>query len=231
MENFVFDLYGTLIDVKVDEQGAHTWKTWCKHLDKRGIKYPDYLKFRKDFFAMDQRHRELMKEKRNCQYPEIDIIEVYRELFASYGNAPLSDAELKEISYEFRVASREYIRLFPGVTEYLQKLAEMGKNVYILSNAQRSYTWPEIQMFGLDKLTKGQIISSDFGVMKPDKAIFEIMLRMFNIEREDTLMHGDSLTSDVEGAAAAEIQCIHLAGENHPSTFYIDRLAALSELG
>lgn len=230
MNSFVFDLYGTLIDVHSDEQSAHTWKTWCKELDKRKIKYPDYIKFRNEFFALDKQHRIQMKEKRNLEYPEIDIIEVYRELFASYGNRPLSDQELTEISYAFRVASRSSISLYPGVEEYLKKLAELGKDVYILSNAQRSYTWPEIQMFGLDKLTKGIILSSDYGVMKPDKAIFEILLRKFSLEREDVLMHGDSLTSDVEGAKNAGMQCIHLAGEMEPNKFYMERLAAFAEL-
>lgn len=229
MQNYVFDLYGTLIDVKTDEQAPRTWKKWLKYLDEQRIKHPPYYRFRKEFFAMDKRNRILLKEETGCNVPEIDIIPVYRELLENYGNKLLSDEKLDEISYMFRVCSREYIRLFPGVLEYLRKLKADGKKTYILSNAQRSYTWPEIVMFGLDKETDDQLISSDFGVMKPDVAFFKALMDKHHLAKEKTLMHGDSMWSDIEGAKNAGISYVHLIDENHPQYYYLNQIKNTSK--
>ncbi len=50
------------------------------------------------------------------------------------------------------------------------------------------------------------VISDEVGAAKPDPAIFEIFLEKAGIEnRSEILMIGDSLTSDIAGAAAAGI--------------------------
>lgn len=224
MENYLFDLYGTLIDVHTDERRAKTWKKWLKYVDSKGLKHPPYYRFREEFFAMDRRNRIRLKEKSGCQVPEIDILEVYRELFEKYGNGILDTQLLEDLSYQFRVASRDYIRLFPGAMEYLSKLEGEGKHTYILSNAQRSYTWPEIEMFGLEQVTEDQFISSDYGVMKPDPAFFEALIQKYAMDKEETLMHGDSLESDVMGARAVGIPYVHLVEENHPGKYYLGKL-------
>lgn len=224
MKNYVFDLYGTLIDLASDEMAAKTWKKWCKRLDEKGIKHPEYFKFRKEFFDMDKSSRIALKAQTGCDVPEIDIINVYRDLFERYGNGILSDEVLETVSYEFREASRSYIRLYPGVVEYLTKLREEGNRVYILSNAQRSYTWPEIVMFGLDKITDDQFISSDYGCMKPDKRLFDALINHYGLVREDTIMHGDSYASDIAGAIAANIKYVYLHGADSADKYYLKKL-------
>ncbi len=221
IDNYIFDLYGTLIDIRTDEYAAQTWKKWYKGLRRRNLKLPEYYVFRKDFFELDRKKREEAAATRRFTAVEIDIIPVYRELFEKYGNGILSDELLNEISYEFRIASRFYIRLFPGVRESLEQIRAAGKHPYILSNAQRSYTWPEITMFGLEKLTDDQLISSDYGCMKPDKAFFDRLLDKYQMDRERSGMHGDSLSSDILGAKAAGIKSVHLSGENDPNLFYL----------
>lgn len=222
-ENYIFDLYGTLIDLYTDEQAAQTWKKWLKWLDRHNVKHPVYYKFRKDFFDMDKAHRREELEKGIYEYVEIDVIPIYRELFERYGNPRFTEGFLKEAAYAFRVASREYIRLFPGVEDYLKTIREQGGHAYILSNAQASYTWPEIVEFGLDKLTDDQMMSSDKGCMKPEKAFFDMMLDKHNMDRSRTVMIGDTIGSDVVGARKAEIGWIHLTEENDARVFYVEK--------
>ncbi|MCQ2505667.1 MAG: HAD family hydrolase [Lachnospiraceae bacterium] len=228
IQNYVFDFYGTLVDVRTDEHCAKTWKKWLRVLDKRKIKHPEYFVFRREFFELDKKYREKLKEELKCEFPEIDIIDVYRELFDRYGNGILDDELLKELSYAFRVASREYIRLFPGVREYIELLNKNGKHTYILSNAQRSYTWPEIEMFELEKLTEDQIISSDHLYMKPEKAFFDVLINKHKLDRNATLMHGDSRFSDINGAINSNIHYVHLVNENHPQKYWADKVKELN---
>lgn len=224
-EHYVFDLYGTLIDIHTDEHAAKTWKKWCKYLDSKNIKHPAYYRFRSDFFALDKKYRKVKSIELNTLFPEIDIIDVYRELFIEYGNPSYGDDFLNEVAYAFRVASRDYIKLFPNAKQYLEMLTRGGKHTYILSNAQRSYTWPEIEMFELDTITTDQLISSDYGYMKPERAYFDILINRYNMNRASVIMHGDSYESDVRGAHAAQIDSVHLFGDNAPNTYYTKQLS------
>lgn len=220
-DSYIFDLYGTLIDLRTDEWAASTWKKWCRWLDKNQILHPHYIPFRREFFAKDRALRVEMLQQGVFECPEIDVIDIYRELFAKYGNKGLTDEKLSEISYQFRVASREYIRLFPGVEEFLKAIRNSGSHAYILSNAQASYTLPEILMFGLDKMTDDFIMSSDYKCMKPDRAFFDALIEKHHMDRNRTVMIGDSASSDMAGAQKAGIMGIHLVEENHPNRFYI----------
>jgi len=216
-DNYVFDLYGTLIDLRTDEHCDETWEKWIKNLDERGIKHPPLEEFRRDFFDKDREYRE---KPTPYTYPEIDVLEVYDELFTKYGNPPINPGELYEISYQFRMASYDYIQLFEGVPEFLEKLHRLGKKTYILSNAQNSYTLPEILYFGLDKMVDDYLISSDYRVMKPDKAFFSALVEKHNLDRGRSIMFGDSRENDYEGALASGFAGVWLHGEDYSDKFY-----------
>ncbi len=220
-DNYIFDLYGTLIDIHTDESCDETWENWIAFLDDYGIKHPALTRFRDDFFRTDKEHR---LRSSVYEYPEIDVLKVYDELFTLYGNRKLSEAALFEIAYRFREASRDYCRLFDGVPEFLQKLRALGKKVYILSNAQRSYTLYEIRHFKLDELVDDYLISSDYGCMKPDKAFYDAIVRKHCLDRSRSVMLGDSYENDYRGAINAGLNAIWLSGANAADGFYRKRI-------
>lgn len=220
-DNYIFDLYGTLIDLSTDEHAAKTWKKWLRWLDNHEIVHPHYIEFRREFFEKDREYRQVMLNEYPYKYPEIDIIDVYRELFLKYTGRVINEDLLNEASYAFRECSRKYYRLFPGVEEFLMKIRESGKHAYILSNAQASYTAPEIKYFGLDKMVDDVLMSSDYKCMKPEKAFFEALIKKHDLNPERSVMIGDSLASDVKGAEGCGINTIHLIGENNPNSFYL----------
>lgn len=251
-DNYLFDLYGTLIDIRTDEHSDDTWQKWCGYLDAHGFRHPAFDEFREDFFAADAalRHHALAvganvwtasvgrdpwavgphitsddsrPEDMRCYVPEIDVLAVYKDLFLRYGNEEsfLTFEALSQASYAFRAASRSYARLFPGVEAFLLKLRETGRHAYIVSNAQATYTWPEICMFHLDELTDDQIMSSDLKRMKPDPAFFDCMMRRHHLNPAATVMVGDSEASDIRGAALTGIASIHLNSERPAEEFYL----------
>lgn len=62
----------------------------------------------------------------------------------------------------FRVMSTEYIKLYPGTKEMLKELKKAGKNVYLLSNAQRIFTAYEMRRLDIFDLFDDVFISSDY---------------------------------------------------------------------
>lgn len=221
-DNFVFDLYGTLIDTSTDEHSPETWETWSSWLDGRGYRHDEPMKMHETFFAADEAARVKARAEWGFTYPEIDVVPIYRDMMLAYGNplTMIDDVQLSVMGYAFRTASRKYMRLFPGVSDFLEKLREEGKKVYILSNAQRCYTWPEICFFGLTRMTDGIMISSDERCMKPDRAIYDSMASAYGLDPNITIMIGDNEKSDYEGALNAGWHALLLTGENSPDNFY-----------
>ena len=100
----------------------------------------------------------------------------------------------------FRVLSMEYVRLYEGVTELLEGLKARGKRLYLLSNAQRIFTEYELRLLGIETYFDGILISSDWGVKKPDRRFFELLLNRFRLNPEECLMIGNDGACDIGGA-------------------------------
>lgn len=225
-DTYIFDYYGTLLDSFNDEKSIDYWDKWLEVLDSKNIKHPDSRIFMDEFFAMDKEYRRIITRERGFIYPEVDIIDVYRDILDKYGNGVLADDVLYEVAYAFRVCTREFIKLYPGVEDYLRALHDNGKKTYILSNAQRSYTWPEMTMFDMESRVDGILLSSDIGCMKPETAFFEALFDKYKIDKNSAVMIGDTLSSDVKGARDFGISYIHLAGDKSSDIFYLDELSS-----
>ena len=221
-DNFVFDLYGTLIDIHTDEYADETWKKFVSYLDSQNVKHPTIEVLREDFFSLDKTYRQRCTQ---YEYPEIDILDVYEELLIRYGNQVqrgvsnkrdeniIGEDQLERLSYAFRESSREYMQLFTGVEEFFRCLKTNDKKIFLLSNAQASYTEPEIKSLGLDKWFDDIRISSKEGCMKPDRSFYDVLIERNCLDRRKTVMFGDSYENDYLGAKEADIAGVWLNGK------------------
>ena len=64
-----------------------------------------------------------------------------------------------------------------------------------------------------------QIITSEsVGVKKPNPRVFEFALEVANAKKENSIMIGDSLEADINGALSAGLHAIHCVFDNPKST-------------
>jgi HAD superfamily hydrolase (TIGR01662 family) len=93
-------------------------------------------------------------------------------------------------------------KLFPDVLPTLQWLKERGYRLGAVTN--RGYSGPrfheEMRDLGLTELFKVTVVSCEIGYMKPHPRIFQYALERMSAEPGETVMVGDSLRADVEGA-------------------------------
>lgn len=92
--------------------------------------------------------------------------------------------------------------LFADVMPTLEWLKRRGFRLGAVTN--RGYSGPrfheEMRDLGLTELFEATVISCDVGYMKPHPRIFHYALECLGVEAEETVMVGDSLRADVEGA-------------------------------
>ena len=93
-------------------------------------------------------------------------------------------------------------RLFDDAAPTLAGLRERGLRLGIVSNWD-SRLLGILEAVGLAEQMDCVVISACAGVRKPGPQIFERALENLGVEAGRTLMVGDSLTDDVEGARAA----------------------------
>ena len=204
-KNYIFDLYGTLLDIHTDEYSKNFYKKYVKWLRKQGFHF-DWKRFQQTFLAIEKQHRSRPSIHHN---PEIQIEDVFYEVFLMNGYE-LTEEELTWLCESFRRISLIYLRLFPDTLSCLEQLKKAGKHIYLLSNAQRSYTWQELEISGMLPYFDGVLISSDEDCMKPDPDFYDILCERYGLDKKESVMIGNELGSDMVGAAAAGIDGFYI---------------------
>lgn len=208
-KNYVFDLYGTLIDINTDEWDMKLWEKLAILYRYKGAQYTA-KEINRDYCAYVDKVKASVRKK-HPQYNVIDIkIErVFKKLFTAKG-VKATAKEIDFICTAFRCYSTKYIKLYDGVIDLLDTLKEKGKKIYLLSNAQRKFTENELNMFALTKYFDGIIISSDEECSKPDKHYFDILIDRYNLDRSETIMVGNDYISDIKGAYDAGLSSLYI---------------------
>ena len=126
---------------------------------------------------------------------------------------------------------------FEGTEQVLRKL-EGQFRLALLTNGFADVQHARIARLGLGELFDPIIISEEVGAAKPDPAIFDFALeRMGGPDRDNVLMIGDSLSSDIQGGWNAGIDTCWLNPASITnetdvvSTYEIKHLRELLALG
>lgn len=211
-KNYIFDLYGTLIDIWTNEGSENLWQ---KMVMIYGYRNCDY-----SVFEMRRMYKELCAKEKSrvkAEYPsrlnvDFDLTKVFRALYELKGYTPTDD-EVEFTARVFRCISTDHIKLYDGVIDFLDALKAKGKKIYLLSNAQRSFTVPELKMLGLYDYFDGILISSDECVSKPCFDFFEILFKKYKLKKIESVMIGNDFRSDIGGAYNFGIRSLYIHQE------------------
>ncbi|HEX6593820.1 MAG TPA: HAD family hydrolase [Bacillota bacterium] len=114
----------------------------------------------------------------------------------------------EELAETFRVARKENVFLYEETLDVLDELKDDYK-LLLLTNGS-----PDLQRTKL-KLSpelvpyfEHIVISGDFGSGKPDPTIFKHALKLLDVDRDEALMVGDNLLTDILGAFRTGIDSV-----------------------
>lgn len=205
--DLIFDLYGTLVDIHTDENEL-VWEKTALFFGYHGAAYTG--KTLQDAFQAALTERNARAGQAYECYPDIPIEEIFAQLFRNKGVAENADSLAIAAAQLFRIASTEYIRLYPHVKEALALLRAKGCRLWLLSNAQAVFTRHELRHLGLDNCFDGIYLSSDYGCRKPDKRFFTALLQEQNLDPKNCLMIGNDRDTDIAGAQKAGLATFYL---------------------
>lgn len=154
----------------------------------------------------------------------------FQATFESFG---IENRELiKNISEDYLYHSPRNVFLFPNTHKTLEYLYQKVE-LHLITNGFEEVQEIKMQSSDLRKYFKTIVTSEEAGVKKPDARIFEFALKRAKAEVVDSLMIGDDLDVDIEGARQFGMDTVFFNPEKipHPgsATFEISDLCELCD--
>ena len=217
--NYFFDLYGTLVDIRTDEQKLSLWRDLAEFYSLSGASYTPG-EIRERYLALCAQETEALAEAcpmLGANHVEIELRNVFRRLFEEKGIA-VTATQVEDTARLFRALSFcSAPRLMEGAEKTLKGLRQRGAHLYLLSNAQSCFTVPELRRLNLlDGVFDGIFLSSDFGVKKPAPAFFHAALEKAGLPASEVLMVGNDPFADIRGADSIDMKSRYIHSWQSP---------------
>ena len=216
----LFDADNTLFDFDQAERNAHLLLCRAHGLAFSEEGYQLYHKCNADLWR---------DFDRGLCTKEYLLVERFRRYLAITGER----ADPEALNRDHLRALGEGAMLLPGAEELCRVLSR-DHRLYLLTNAVASVQKARFANSAIAPYFQGAFISEEVGVGKPDPAYFEYVFRAVpGLTRDNALVIGDSLTSDIQGANNAGLPCcwFNPKGQPRPQGLRIDyEIRALEEL-
>lgn len=195
IKNILLDLDNTILNFSVAERMAAK-----NALLTAGIQPTDEMLTR--YHEINEDQWRLLELGEICH--EQIKVRRYELLFEEAGidKSPLETANI----YESLLGIGHYF--MEGAEELLRKLSGEYR-LYLVTNGASSVQKSRIKSADIAKYFRGIYISEDVGYNKPDVRYFEACFKDIpDFRRDETVMIGDSLTSDMRGGINAGIKTV-----------------------
>ena len=168
-------------------------------------------------------------EQDHVYRPEIFVRYTRRVIEAMGGTGERLDVCAREIYDEWAVC--QHFFLYDDVAPVLRELSARGLVLGLISNSHRCLESFQTH-FELEGLIAAAVSSADHGYMKPHPSIFEAALAQAKVTAGESMMVGDSLAHDIEGARRAGMRgvLLHRSGTAAPRGNDLPVITHLSEL-
>jgi putative hydrolase of the HAD superfamily len=98
--------------------------------------------------------------------------------------------------------------LFPDTIEVLDYLLIKNYKLHLITNGFEKIQWNKLRTSGLDGYFDHVVTSETSNSLKPKKEIFEYALQKAGANLSDSIMLGDNLEADIQGAMNVGMDCV-----------------------
>jgi HAD superfamily hydrolase (TIGR01549 family) len=117
---------------------------------------------------------------------------------------------------------------FPETLDTLKALREKGIKVGLISNTDQFSVDQVMDKFELRGLFDAMALSYEEGKLKTDPAFYEKLMKRLGVRKEDCIVVGDSIESDMKGADAAGIRAYLIDRKDRRE--YENKILSLTEV-
>lgn len=212
--NYIFDLYGTLVNINTNENSTYLWEKLSLFYSFNGAIYTS-TNLKEDYILLVNKHL----NSSNIGYPDFNIEDVFEELYINKNIYPSKDL-IKSTSHFFRILSIEKLELYCGAIDLLRNLKSNNKKIFLLTNAQRAFTFFELEILGIKDYFDEIFYSSDYKISKPSEDFYKTLLTKYNLDVKETIMIGNDYFCDIIPANKLNLDTLYIHSNISPKLNY-----------
>ena len=141
------------------------------YMNDRGTHYVNGAELYENYLH-EMNQAQARGERDKGVHVEIDFVPVWKTLYERSG-AEVSVEEAYSTSTYFHQTSMSLLEPYSKAREFLAVVRRLGLRPILVSNAQASYTRPDLKAHHLTEYFDRIFLSSDFGIKKPDARFFQ----------------------------------------------------------
>jgi putative hydrolase of the HAD superfamily len=204
IEHIFFDLDHTLWDFE-----RNSALTFRKILPEAGV-FLEFDAFMKNYIPINAKYWKLYRDEKvskvDLRYARL------KETFDSI-SFEVADDTIHHLSEEYIHQLPNFSHLFEGTFEILDYLQQKYE-LHIITNGFEEVQTLKMRKSGILKYFKEIITSESVGVKKPNSRVFRHALEKANTAPEISIMIGDNLEADIQGAMNVGMNVLHYNSEN-----------------
>ncbi len=208
-KHLFFDLDHTLWDF--DTNAKNTLTDLFDEFELQKKVTPDF----DEFYIKYIYHNQLLWDRYQKGFISADELK-WKRMWRTLLDFKVGDESLaKQLSGRFLEILPTKKVVFPYTTEILTYLSDKGYCLHLITNGFEKTQWSKLRNSKLDHFFTQVITSEASNSVKPEKEIFEYALQKANAGLDESIMIGDNLDADIQGAMNAGMDTIFV---NHIST-------------
>jgi|GEM_PF-1808546 len=202
----LFDLYGTLADVVVDELSPDFWAKLAEHTEA-GKRAGSAQRLKMTYDAL------MAEECRIGTKHGFLMDTLFHKLLACF-QVPESVETPESFAWKFRKYSIVSLDVKPYTVQLLTMLRKNNIAVGLLSNTEAILTDYDLTVSGLKPFFDSITLSSEIKREKPDPIAFDIATKRLGLPKSKVVYVGDNFADDVVGALSASMDVIYINNES-----------------
>lgn len=159
----------------------------------------------------------------------------WKRMFLSLLDFKIADEQLaRDLSEDFIDRLPNRTQLFPYTFEILDYLKEKNYALHLITNGANRIQEQKLIKSGLQDYFEVMVTSESSGCPKPNAGIFEYAMELTGASPESSIMIGDNLVADIQGAYDFGMDSIftnHIAEKrDHLATYEVKHLKELEQI-
>jgi putative hydrolase of the HAD superfamily len=156
-----------------------------------------------DFYQQYLFHNQVLWDRYHKGFISADDLK-WKRMWRTLLDFKIADEPLaKNISGRFLEILPTQKEVFPHTFEILDYLADKKYALHLITNGFEKTQWSKLKHSGLDKYFTHVITSEASNSLKPKKEIFDFAMEKAGADLSNSIMIGDNLDADIQGAINA----------------------------
>lgn len=161
-----------------------------------------------DFYQKYIYHNEILWDRYQKGFISADELK-WKRMWRTLLDFKIGDEVLaKNLSIKFLEILPTKKEVFPYTMEILEYLTQKKYVIHLITNGFEKTQWSKIRNSGLDKFITHVITSEGSNSLKPKKEIFDYAMNLAGAQLRESIMIGDNLDADIQGAMNAGMDTV-----------------------